>query len=658
MRRVGQTALLLLISASAIAQQEADQPSFRSGVELLQLDVAVLDGQRRPVRGLTADEFTVLENGVRRPIRSFVAVDMPARTQAQQPVWAKDAAPDVATNQIAKDEGRLVILLMDRSIPYLGGTVQAQKIALAAVDQLGPQDVAAVISTSGAYRPQTFTADRTRLVRAINQRDWSSESSLAPWSIDGGGDPRCFCGLCVLETLTTASDAVRNIPRRRKLLLFIGRGIVINLAPLGPNASPGCEHDVKAAREKLFESLAVSNLTIHSIDPRDLANVGDHTQASVSGTGLDRPANGGPQTRLQALQGARNDLLRTQQSLAVLPERTGGRTVVNTNASLEKVAEIFEESNAYYVLGVERDPSAKPSTRRSVTIEVARRNVRAHAQRHFLAPGPDPAVRPAKETPSTPDALSALLPDAGKPLALHLAAFAKPDGEGGSVRITLNAAAFVRDAASAALDISAIAVDQAGVTQGSAKQMSTLIGPTGDKTRTPLVTIPTYLDLRPGDYEIRVAVVDRAAGASASVFAQILVPNFAAERLSLSDLVVEASPATPPSDTTTVAVDATATTERAFGRGAQVRAVFQIYQGTERTDAIVPVTTRVRVVDSRGAVARDQSIVFAAADFHARRTDCRINLPINGLPAGDYLLEIIATAGGEHQTRKLRFAVQ
>ena len=224
--------------SAVLAQEKVDQPSFRSGVELVQLDVTVLDDRRRPVRGLTVDDFTALENGVRRPIRAFTAVDVPARTRAQEPVWAKEAAADVATNQIAEREGRLVIILMDRSIPYMGGTVQAQKIAIAAVDQLGPDDVAAVISTSGAYTPQTFTSDRTRLVRAINQRDWSTESGLFPWSIDGGGDPRCFCGLCVLETLTNVSEAVRNIPRRRKLLLFIGRGIVINLAPLGPKGPP------------------------------------------------------------------------------------------------------------------------------------------------------------------------------------------------------------------------------------------------------------------------------------------------------------------------------------------------------------------------------------------------------------------------------------
>ena len=173
--------------------------------------------------------------------------------------------------------------------------------------------------------------------------------------------------------------------------------------------------------------------------------------------------NSGPQIRLQALQDARTDLLRTQQSLTVLPERTGGRAVVNTNASLEKVADIFQESDAYYVhlasSAIRRPGPPRDGLSRSRS---ARRNVRAYAQRQFFTPGPDAAASPASEALSTGDGLSALLPDAAKPLALNLAAVAKPVGDGASVHITLNVGAFVREGAGTALDISAIAVDQVG----------------------------------------------------------------------------------------------------------------------------------------------------------------------------------------------------
>jgi hypothetical protein len=33
-------------------------------------------------------------------------------------------------------------------------------------------------------------------------------------------------------------------------------------------------------------------------------------------------------------------------------------------------------------------------------------------------------------------------------------------------------------------------------------------------------------------------------------------------------------------------------------------------------------------------------------------------MPIDSLPPGDYLIEIVATASDAHETRKLRFAMQ
>src|SRR5262245_44361277 len=80
------------------AQPPTDKQQFRGGVELLQLDVAVLDNQRRPVRGLTAEDFTVLDNGVATTIRAFTPIELAPRAQAGEAAWSKDVAPDVVTN--------------------------------------------------------------------------------------------------------------------------------------------------------------------------------------------------------------------------------------------------------------------------------------------------------------------------------------------------------------------------------------------------------------------------------------------------------------------------------------------------------------------------------------------------------------------------------
>ena len=84
--------LLALSSVSLLAQGQTDLPQFRAGVELVQLDVAVLDDKRQPVRGLTAADFTVLDNGVATPIRAFTPVELAPRTRSTEAVWANEVA--------------------------------------------------------------------------------------------------------------------------------------------------------------------------------------------------------------------------------------------------------------------------------------------------------------------------------------------------------------------------------------------------------------------------------------------------------------------------------------------------------------------------------------------------------------------------------------
>jgi hypothetical protein len=122
-----------------------------------------------------------------------------------------------------------------------------------------------------------------------------------------------------------------------------------------------------------------------------------------------------------------------------------------------------------------------------------------------------------------------------------------------------------------------------------------------------------HIDLDPGDYEVRVAVADQQTGAAGSVFAQIGIPKFATAPLSISDIAIEVGPNR--SSPTGTPVSLLPTTRRQFDRREQARAFLQIYQGTRRTDGIVPVSVRVRILDARGEAARDQSLAFSEMDF-------------------------------------------
>src|ERR1700690_3903128 len=80
MRRVASLAfapLLVLCAASQAGAQDAQTPVFRSGVDLLEVDVNVVDGNGRPIADVHAPEFSVSVDGQNRKVVSseYIADD-------------------------------------------------------------------------------------------------------------------------------------------------------------------------------------------------------------------------------------------------------------------------------------------------------------------------------------------------------------------------------------------------------------------------------------------------------------------------------------------------------------------------------------------------------------------------------------------------------
>ena len=112
MRRVavasaGSTVAVL---ALALAAHAAQQPSFPSKTEIVRLDVVVIDHAGHPVKGLSADEFEIVEEGRPRSIESFepIVVGSPGS-------GAESPAPSVSarTRQQDPHEGRCVLIFFD-----------------------------------------------------------------------------------------------------------------------------------------------------------------------------------------------------------------------------------------------------------------------------------------------------------------------------------------------------------------------------------------------------------------------------------------------------------------------------------------------------------------------------------------------------------------
>jgi Ca-activated chloride channel family protein len=61
------------LAIAALSAQQPQQPTFRATVDLVNFGVMVVDKQGKPVTGLTADDFEIVENGKKQSVKYFAA---------------------------------------------------------------------------------------------------------------------------------------------------------------------------------------------------------------------------------------------------------------------------------------------------------------------------------------------------------------------------------------------------------------------------------------------------------------------------------------------------------------------------------------------------------------------------------------------------------
>lgn len=625
------------LTALAAAQQPS-QPTFRGGVELVQFDVTVLDRDRRPVEGLTAADFTVIDNGQRRPIVAFTPITLPDRAVTAAAGWTGAVTPDVVAN--APVEGRLVVIVLDRAIPAGRPAQTARELASAIVDALGPGDLAAVVHTTRLATPQNFTTDRQRLRRAIQSP--AVGTSLAAGGVRQMGD--CACGICSVDTVARIARALAQAGPKQKAVFFIGAGIFIALDQNedGTTVLPAddCLTDRVAASRQMFAAAQQANVVVHALDPTGIATPLTYA-ASAPSDGRGRP--GGQQ------------VLRNPDSLRELAFATGGRAVLNTNEPRERVPELFKETQSYYLLSFEAAPGPADGRMRRVEVKVNRPDVEVRARRGYYPRG---AV-PAPERGDRPSGLVAtdiagLLPNAALPLQMALMPFARAGTEETAVGIALHVDRGERPPVRGRIAVEAMAFDANGRSQASVRQAVDAAAGAGP------YDLVARLFLRPGRYEVRAAVEEPGGGASSagSVYGYIDVPDFRRQRLSLSGVVLASRDhVVLPADGFSDLLPVAPTAQRTFVSGDRVTGFVRVYQQPGRQ--AVSTTAKAVVLDTDSRVMHEHAIALDPARFDpARAADYQFDLPVARLPPGEYLLRIEAVANKETAERSVRFRVR
>jgi Ca-activated chloride channel family protein len=126
-------------------------PSFRGGVELVSLNVTVTDGTQKYVTDLTADDFSVFEDGVKQDVSFFSRTNLPIA----------------------------LALLLDTSASMETKLSTAQEAAIGFARRLRPQDLAEVIDfDSRVVVLQAFSNSASDLEQAIRKTSAGGSTSL------------------------------------------------------------------------------------------------------------------------------------------------------------------------------------------------------------------------------------------------------------------------------------------------------------------------------------------------------------------------------------------------------------------------------------------------------------------------------------------------
>lgn len=647
------SALVALASAHALG---ARQSVFRSGVDVIRLDVRVTDASGRPIADLKPEEMQIVEAGRSRPILLFQHIQEPAGLYREAALRAVSA--EVSSNQ-GTPRGHLYILVFDQHHITAGNEQAARRAAEAFIaKRLRPSDRVAVFGIPGPGPQLGFTADKGRAIAELQKVRGSLERTmttplgrlsqqeayeiatgndrvtadvLSRMSTDALGDVALLPSLArartsedpsvtrrlVIEnarTFVAAADshARQTLERVADLIeqyrAIEGRKTVIFL-------SEGFhQQNVTRELEQVAAAAAESYAVFHAFDLNRRGMDVERVEPGATSQAAEI------QSRLEPL-----GTLAAETDGVLVPD-----ALSHIDAALDRLA---DHSQDYYLVGFTPSDAAlaRRGEYRRVSVRVTRPGALVSARTGYAAP----AAAPLDRRRAIDAALAA--PFVQQALRVDYTTYALRSNTSGRARVVLSLEADlpVRDDRNASADIVFVVRDgHDGRVAASGTDTMPLPARAGAGSPTGVGTYHVQFELPPGSYIMR-TVVREPGGLVGSADRRLTVRAFSGPDVAVSDLVLGSSAAALPVRAVAFVDDGLAGMLEAYGRAPdQLRAL-------SVTASLVP------AAGGAAAATMDADLSEPAAEGMGVTRRATFALPLNGVAPGSYVAHVRVRSGGE-----------
>ena len=702
----------IIIQAQQPKQTEAQDPGdvIKIKAELVQTEVMVFDKKGRFVEGLKPEQFELAINGAPRSVSFFEQVTAGSAKEIAQVAAAQGvtAAPLNPSASASSERGRTIFFFLDDLHLSPASLARAREALQRFVaNQMNPNDRVAIVTTSGQAGFLQQLTDNPAVLRAAIARlssrmiadvytgktqisdymasqvfDYGNrelfalllestklEQQMGPGSRHG--DHRLAASytavphlrnrlrqindqarmtaeatLAVLEGLVQSSQALPG----RKVVFFLSDGFSINQR----------KADQDEQFKRIARNAASAGLVIYTMDARGtFLNFGSSVDASTNDY-VDMTA--------RAAGVAQGEVAATREPLRILADETGGRAIFNSNSMDDGMAKAVDETSKYYLLAWRPEAGAtEASMKKSLRVSIKERpDLTVRWRSNYFAPsevisrkagaGGIPATSAAEEMRTAIASISTqkLLPVS---LAVGYLNSANPTAVlRVSMSIDRGDLNWPKDSGNAQdeIDVLGLAIDERGQF-ASVKQLVT-VEPTPE-LQSRAVTWHQQFKVKPGIYQVRIAVRERSTGRMGSARQWIEIPD-AKSQLALSSVFLgvrqPTSKQTASAGPSALLIDV----DHHFAASSILR--FQTYVYNALSPAAGPdVWIQARVLKEQRTVMTT-AVAKVPNNIESGSLPYWSEIPLDSFTPGEYVLEVSATDRISNRTssQQVRFTVE